>query len=81
MDAILQWLLTYVQSNPNFAVVLMVMGFLRLVFKPLMALVQAVVDATPTDKDNAKLEEVKASKFYTSLLWLLDYFASVKVPK
>lgn len=81
MDAIVQWLLQYVQANPNFAVVLMVMGFLRLVFKPIMTAVQAIVAATPSTKDDEKLAEVQASKVYLGLVWLLDYFASVKLPK
>lgn len=66
---------------PWWGTVMTVMGFSRIIFKPVFTIVQAVVDATPTDADNKALDDFKASKSYSFIVWLLDYFASVKISK
>ena len=71
----------YLSSYPEFQLLLVGMGFMRMVNKPLFALIQKAVEATETDTDDkwwAKAQEHKAMK---SFFWLLDWTASVKMPK
>ena len=77
----MEFLIEFMAKNPQLASVLVVMGLLRAVFKPLMSVIQAYVDATPDGGDNEKLEKVKESKWFKTLAWLLDYAASIKLPK
>jgi hypothetical protein len=68
-------------TNPTFTAFLTIMGLLRAVNKPVFATIQALVDATETKADDkwwAKMQEHKAMR---ALLWVLDWTASVKVPK
>lgn len=58
-----------------------VMGALRLVMKPLMAVAQSVVDYTPYDKDNLALAKVQSGKVWKSICMLVDWLSSVKLPK
>jgi hypothetical protein len=57
-----------------------VIGILRTIFKPAMALLEAFVLATPGTTDDEKLKTFKASQVYRVLAWLVDYLASVKLP-
>lgn len=59
--------------------VLSIMGTLRLVVKPLMTIVQSVVAATPSTKDDETVAKVAASPYYTWFVYALDWFASIKV--
>jgi hypothetical protein len=76
-EAILALMMKY----PATSSVLVVMGVLRAVFKPLFSLLQAYVDATESKTDNEKLQKFMESKIYKALAYLLDYAASVKLPK
>lgn len=58
---------------------LIIVGGLRIVFKPLMALLRAIADATPSTKDNDFLDRAEASKIFKTLCWLIDLLASIKV--
>lgn len=86
MDEILKALepLIYAYSG-DFGVVTQVvtiMGSLRLVNKPLFATLRAVVELTYwTDSDNIFLDNVETSKFYTSIIFVLDWVASIKLKK
>lgn len=66
---------------PIVASALMVISVLRLINKPLFIFLNAVVNATPTPKDNEILVKVETSKAYQYVSFLLDYFASVKLPQ
>jgi len=66
---------------PIVASVVAVVGTLRLIIKPIMVAAQAVVDATPSEKDNKVVKKVEESKFYKFLMFILDYVASVKPVK
>lgn len=66
---------------PVVAMIFMVIGVLRAVFKPLMGLLGAYVEATPSENDNAMLKMVLDSKVYSAVRWFLDYTASIKLPK
>lgn len=77
MDFLIEFALQY----PVIASALMIMQVLRLINKPLFAFLNAVVLATPTPKDDEILVKVETSKAYTYFVFLLDYFASVKLPQ
>lgn len=60
--------------------IIMVIGAFRIVFKPLMTLIEAVVKATPTQADDQVLNTVEASLPFKALQFLVDYVASIKLP-
>ena len=66
---------------PGFAKFAAVIGVLRLFLKPTMSFVNAVVEITPTRKDNDFLKKVEESKPYKWAMYCLDWFASIKVKK
>lgn len=61
--------------------VISIIGTLRLFVKPVMSAIQNYVDLTPSDKDDALVDEIKSSKVYQYLVYGLDWFASIKLPK
>jgi hypothetical protein len=61
------------------ATLLLLMGGLRLVCKPVMSLVRARVAATPSTDDDAQLQRVMSSWWYQSIAWSLDFLASIKI--
>jgi hypothetical protein len=79
-ETIIQMILGFVSKYPIVATILMVMGVLRAVNKPLFALVRAFVASTPSAKDDAILDKVEQSKIKKSIEFALDYLASVKLP-
>ena len=74
-------LLAMIAKYPIMSSILMAMGLLRAINKPIFALVQAFVDYTLTTSDNEKFEKFKNNAIVKKILWLLDYTASVKLPK
>lgn len=58
-----------------------IIGTARLVFKPIMVAIEQIVSSTPSQEDDKKLEEVKESTWYKYLVFALDWFASIKLPK
>lgn len=58
-----------------------IVGTLRMFIKPLMSLALTYVAATPSPKDDEKLKEVMESKWYKGVVYFLDWFASLKLPK
>lgn len=81
MELIIAYLMELAKQYPAMASGLMVMGILRLVFKPLMALLHAYVDATPNEADNAALAKAEESAVFKAFAFVLDYFTSVKISK
>ena len=73
--------LDLVKGLPWFADVLMLMGVLRMIFKPVFSIAATLVGATETKVDDEALASFKASKGYALIVWALDFFASVKLPK
>lgn len=73
-------ILDLVKDYPMMASIFMIIGVLRSIFKPLMTLLHSYVDATPSEKDNASLEKLKASKVFAALVWFIDYSSSIKLP-
>lgn len=70
----------FMAKYPQVGTVLMIVGTLRLIFKPLTTFLHQVVDATPTVRDNEILDRIEKSKAFKVVAWALDYFASVKLP-
>lgn len=75
-----QFLLGLVEKYPVMMSVAAGIGVFRLVFKPAMSFLHAVAEATPTQKDNAALAKFESGKAYKSLVWIVDYLLSVKLP-
>ena len=78
MEAIL---IDLVQRFPVLSTVLLIVGGLRVVLKPLMVYLEEHVASTPCPEDDEKLKKIKSSKWYRVLNFVLDYSASVKLPK
>lgn len=68
-----------VESHPWVASLLILIGSLRLLFKPIMSLVRSRIAATPTTEDDAQLQRVMSSWWYQALAWTLDFVASIKI--
>lgn len=60
---------------------LMIVGGLRVLLKPLMSVVQAYVQYTVSPDDDAMLAKFMDSPVYKGLAYVLDWFASIKLPK
>jgi hypothetical protein len=60
--------------------VLIAVGVMRVVFKPLFSLLQAAALATPSPKDDSFLAAVMDSKIYKAVAYALDYLGSIKLP-
>lgn len=58
--------------------VIAIVGTLRVVMKPLMLIVEAVVKATPSTSDDAAFSKFKDGAIYKWLIWGLDWIASIK---
>lgn len=65
---------------PILITIAVVMGGLRIIFKPLMALLHSIADVTATDKDNQALDSAEKSTAWKVVLFLVDWFASIKAP-
>lgn len=59
--------------------VISVIGILRIVVKPLMSIIGGVVLATESKKDDLVFEKVENSKIYKGVIYVLDWFASIKI--
>lgn len=75
-ELIFQYLVEY----PILTKIIIVIGILRMVFKPLMTVLAQRVEVTASDEDNKKLEAFKASWWYVVIAFLLDFTASIKIP-
>jgi hypothetical protein len=72
-------LIQLVDKYPAISSVIFVIGTLRVINKPLFSLARAVVGVTPSKKDDEYLDKVEQSKVYKTVLYLFDWFASVKI--
>jgi hypothetical protein len=62
-------------------VVIMIMGSLRLVVKPVLELVKAIVLITPSKNDDELPAKIEKSGVYKAVIFVLDWFASIKPVK
>lgn len=73
-------IIAFITHYPIVGSILMIMGALRVVFKPFFMMIQAYVDYTVDPSDNAFLAKVMSSPVYLFIEKALDFFASVKLP-
>ena len=57
------------------------MGSFRLIFKPLMGVIDVVVKLTPSKSDDNLVQEIEESKIYKSIKFIVDWIASIKLPE
>lgn len=85
MDAILLVIKGIVESQSESYLwignILMVVGALRVIFKPLMSVVIAVIGITPSVSDDSFLAKMLESKIYKAVAYVLDWSASIKLPQ
>lgn len=75
------WLVDIVAKYPTLATVVFVIGALRTVLKPVVALLHSLANSTATPKDNALLAKLESSKALRGILFVIDWAASIKVRK
>lgn len=75
------FIINLVQKFPYISGVLLVVGVLRVINKPLFVFLRTFVSATPTPKDDQILDQVETSKAYKTLSFLLDWVGSIKLPQ
>ena len=63
-----------------FVTVISILGTLRLVVKPVMLVIEAIVKNSASSEDDAKLAAFESGPIYRWLLWSLDWVASIKAP-
>lgn len=80
-ELIMQFIMWALAKHPAFATLIVMMGTLRLVFKPIMTAINEVVGLTETKVDDEYLKKVLSSKYYKAICWLIDFLASVKLPQ
>ena len=68
-------------QHPWLTTLVAVIGFLRVIFKPLIAAAHSFVAATDTDEDDRSLEVIERSPAFKVFAFLLDYTASIKLTR
>lgn len=63
---------------PQIATVFLIVGILRVVIKPLMAIAKSVAEQTPGTKDDDTVKAAEESKIYKAILFILDWIFSLK---
>ena len=73
-------LLDLIIQYPWLSQVIMTVGALRLIFKPLFSFIAAFIKSTPTTDDDVAWAKLKDSKITRTLVWVVDYLSSIKIP-
>ena len=76
----MEQILELIAQYPVVSSILVVVGALRLVFKPIMTAIAAIVEVTPSKKDDDLLVKAQSSAVYKAIVWAIDYLASIKLP-
>lgn len=79
LKPVLEVLVTYLPEN--LVVIMALIGGFRVVFKPLMALLEAISIYTPTKKDDELYKSINEGNTYKTIRFLFDYIASIKLPE
>lgn len=61
--------------------IISIVGTLRIFVKPIMSLIEAYVLFTPKESDNVAVDKFKNGKIYKSVIYILDWFGSIKIKK
>lgn len=80
MESISVWIVEWLINNPKYAMLITIISVARMVFKPLMTLLQDVIAATPSKVDDEWLKKMMESKGYKTVAWFVDYLLSIKLP-
>lgn len=75
------FLIEYAGKYPVVFTILLVMASLRVFFKPVMEIFKGIVDLTPSKKDDEFYNKMLEHKAYKVVVFLVDWFASIKLPK
>ncbi len=75
-----EFIVYLVSKYPVLVAILLGMGAARALFKAGFAAAKIVASATPTQKDDKILEDIEVSKTYKFILFVVDYFLSIKLP-
>lgn len=76
---LVSFLAPLVTQHPWIATVLLLVGVLRSVFKPIVTVLEQRAAATADTADDERLKKAEASWWFRALAWLLDFGASIKV--
>lgn len=74
-------ILNMASKYPFVLTALVIIGGLRVIFKPLMSYIESYVLSTESLEDDKFLKSLKENKFYQAFVFLLDYTASIKLPQ
>lgn len=80
-EIIFNLLVIGVEKYPMLMTLFLVIGFMRVINKPLFSFLNTLVKATPTVRDDEILAVVEQSKIYKTIAFILDWTASIKLPK
>jgi len=64
---------------PIITTILLLMGMVRVVNKPLFAILHYLVLVTPWKQDDVYLDKVESSKAYKAFCFVLDWVTSIKL--
>lgn len=78
-DFVTQFITSFAGSHPWLVTALVLVGGLRLLFKPAVTAYESYVKNTADTADDERLAKIEASVAYKWVAWLLDYAASIKV--
>jgi len=78
MESIIKLLLDFAMGYPQVSAILLIVGGARVVFKPIVALAQAYVSATPSLEDDKVLGKVQDHPIFKAVEFVLDYLFSLK---
>jgi hypothetical protein len=78
-DAVAKLVADLAGQHPWIASVLAVIGICRVLVKPLFTFLHAVVQVTPSTRDDELLAKAEASTWFRWLNWVLDYVFSIKL--
>jgi len=81
MEQITIFVIDFLNSNPNLAIVITIMSVARAVFKPACSLIQAYVDSTPKKSDNEKWAKIQSHKAFKAVAYAMDFLFSIKLPQ
>jgi len=77
--AAVPFIVSFAEKYPWLVTALAVIATLRLIFKPVMSGIEAIVKATPSTTDDEFVAKAEASRAFKIFAWGLDYLGSIKV--
>ncbi len=77
--AAVPFIVSFAQTHPWLVTFLAIVATLRIVFKPIVSVVELIVKSTPSTADDAFVAKAEASTAFKIFAWGLDYLGSIKV--